>query len=169
MKIRRAETSDSETMAEIHRRSWLAAYSELIPMEAIAKVNAGRSSLWERLLHESPPRASYYLAELDGMPTGMIVFGNPREESPEHTAEIHSLYLLPEYQHRGIGSALIGFAVNELRRQGYSSVYLWVLAENRNAIACYEKNGFHPDGSREAVIGKTVAERRYSRPLAERS
>lgn len=167
MKIRRAEASDSETMAEIHRRSWLAAYSELLPPEAIAKVNAGRSSLWERLLHESPPRASYYLAELDGVPAGMIVFGNPREESPEHTAEIHSLYLLPEYQHRGIGSALIGFAVNELKRQGYSSVYLWVLAENRPAIACYEKNGFHPDGSREAVIGKTVAERRYSRPLAE--
>ena len=160
MKIRRAEASDSETMAEIHRSSWLAAYSGLLPPEAIAEVNANRSALWASILREDPPRASYFLAELDGVPAGMIVFGVPREENPEHTAEIHSLYLLPEYQHRGIGSELIAFAIRELKRQRFSSVYLWVLAENRNAIACYEKNGFHPDGSRKEVIGKVVVELR---------
>lgn len=166
MKIRRAEASDCETMAEIHRRSWLAAYSGLLPAKMIAKVNAGRSSLWERLLHESPPRASYFLGELDGKPAGMIVFGSPREENQENAAEIHSLYLLPEYQHRGIGSKLIAFAMRELKKQGFSSVFLWVLAENRPAIACYEKNGFRPDGRKETIIGKTVTELRYSRSLS---
>ena len=148
LRIRRAEAPDSETMAEIHRRSWLAAYPELLPPEAIAEVNAGRSSLWERLLHETPPRASYFLGELDGKPAGMIVFGSPREENQGNAAEIHSLYLLPECQHRGIGSKLIAFAMRELKKQGFSSVFLWVLAENRPAIACYEKNGFRTDAKR---------------------
>lgn len=166
LRIRRAEAPDSETMAEIHRRSWLAAYSGLLPSEMIAKVNAGRSPLWARLLREDPPCASYYLAERESVPAGLIVFGMPREKVPGNSGEIYSLYLLPEYQHRGIGSKLIAFAMRELKKQGFSSVFLWVLAENRPAIACYEKNGFRPDGRKETVIGKTVTELRYSRSLS---
>ena len=38
MKIRRAEASDCETMAEIHRSSWLAAYSGLLPSEFLRRL-----------------------------------------------------------------------------------------------------------------------------------
>ena len=139
LRIRRAEAPDSEAMAEIHRRPRLAAYPELLPAEMIAKVNAGRSSSWERLLHESPPRASYFPGELDGKPAGMIVFGSPREENQGNAAD-NSFPLS--------SSGMSAQRNRELKSRGFSSVFLWGLAENRPAIACYEKNGFRTDAKR---------------------
>lgn len=165
--IRRAAASDSETMADIHRRSWSAAYAGLLSADAIAQKNAGRSALWKRLLHEEPQAdVNYFLAEADGIPAGMIAFGPYRDENIPDTGEIHAVYLLPEYWRRGIGSQLIAFAMRELKDAGYRRVSLWVLSTNANAVRSYGKNGFEQDGSKRDNIGGTpVAELRYSRSL----
>ncbi len=164
--IRRATAADSETMADIHRRSWSAAYAGLLSAEAIAQKNAGRSALWKRLLQEeSQENANYFLAEADGVPAGMISIGSYRDENIPDIGEIRAIYLLPEYWNRGIGSQLIAFAMAELKKAGYHQVSLWVLSTNANAIRCYEKNGFKQDGSKLDTIGTPVTELRYSRSL----
>ena len=56
--------------------------------------------------------------------------------------EIVSLYLLPSYTEKGIGTVLFQGVMDELKRLGLYKIYLWVLEENRPARAFYEKNGF---------------------------
>ncbi len=69
--------------------------------------------------------------------------------------EVYALYVLEEYQHQGIGYALMRRALDELA--GCRVVYLWAFKENVKAIRFYECVGFHPDGGeKELVLGTPV-------------
>ena len=60
---------------------------------------------------------------------------------------VNHLYVLPGYQERGIGRALLDKA-----KRAYPNLKLWVFQKNTNAREFYEKNGFvlkiMTDGSR---------------------
>ena len=61
------------------------------------------------------------------------------------------------------GRALFAYVSDQLRENGYSNIYLWVLEENRRARRCYEKMGFWASGDRivQNIGGKDCAEIRY--------
>lgn len=63
------------------------------------------------------------------------------------------------HQGEGLGQALLHKFVEESRSKGYHSVVLSVEAENRTALALYEKSGFK--------IVKTFSEGRYQRHRME--
>ena len=52
--------------------------------------------------------------------------------------ELKKLFVEPVLQERGIGAALLDYAVREC-----GVGYLWALEKNVRAIAFYERNGFH--------------------------
>ena len=66
--------------------------------------------------------------------------------------EIYALYVHPDRWSRGAGHALMSAAIERLDpaipvalwRCG--AVAPWVLTENAAALACYERQGFRPDG-----------------------
>lgn len=51
--------------------------------------------------------------------------------------QIQELYIDPFFQHLGIGSKLIEFAVNE-----HHARFLWVLEKNHSSIRFYQAHGF---------------------------
>lgn len=51
---------------------------------------------------------------------------------------VDQLYIHPDFQRRGLGKELLGFA----KRQSAEHVWLFTLQINRNGRAFYEKNGF---------------------------
>lgn len=70
--------------------------------------------------------------------------------------EIVSIYLLPEYIGKGWGKALLQRALEELRKEGYGDIFLWVLEENRNARGFYERMGFR---KREIYLNDNIGGR----------
>lgn len=70
--------------------------------------------------------------------------------------EIVSIYLLPEYIGKGWGKALLQRAVEELHKEGYRDIFLWVLEENRNARGFYERMGFR---KREVYLNDNIGGR----------
>ena len=64
--------------------------------------------------------------------------------------EIKKLYVDTFFQSKGIGAALIGYAVTVKGAE-----YLWALEKNRKAIRFYERHGFHPTGERIFEDGTT--------------
>lgn len=73
---------------------------------------------------------------------------------------------MPEYWNNGIGSELINWGLNELKKRNYDKVTLWVLEENINARKFYEKVGFKHDGTvKEITIGKKLNECRYEKTI----
>lgn len=94
---------------------------------------------------------------------GSSTYAPARNEEYSGWGEIISIYLLPSYFHRGIGTKLLRASMNELSSMGHSNIYLWVLEDNHLARQFYEKNGFKFNGDRlQSVIGgKTLNEIRY--------
>jgi ribosomal protein S18 acetylase RimI-like enzyme len=61
-------------------------------------------------------------------------------------AELYAIYLDQAVVGRGIGRALLAQALADLRRRGYQSAMLWVLATNARARRFYEAAGWRADG-----------------------
>lgn len=108
----------------------------------------------ERFLKRNPDTC--FVAEEEGKILGAILTGHDgRRGHIGHTA------VLPEYQHRGIGKALVEAALQSLEKQGITKVNLVAFASNKEGNAFWERMGFT---AREDLIYRN----RELRPLAYR-
>lgn len=80
---------------------------------------------------------------------GMV--GGRRLDAPGEW-EIIALWVAPEARGRGIGEALVYFALAWARDSGAERVVLWVTTENPGAARVYERCGFAREG--EATQGR---------------
>ena len=71
----------------------------------------------------------------DGVVKGFIHLGGD---------EVRKLYVEPVLQGRGIGAALLDYAIREK-----NVTRLWALEKNTRAIAFYARHGFHPTGEKK--------------------
>ena len=60
----------------------------------------------------------------------------------DHRLLISKLYLLPEFQHRGIGSRTLQEIMDVARGEGATYAYLYVFRGNENSQRTYVRNGF---------------------------
>lgn len=60
--------------------------------------------------------------------------------------ELARLAVLPEHQGKGLGGALLGFGMEELKRRGFLGIRMLVNRSNDKAIGCYDRFAFHVAG-----------------------
>ena len=65
------------------------------------------------------------------------------KELSDGKCELKALYLDEKYQGRGLGRRLADKALGFARAQGYAEMYLDCMSSSVNAVALYEKLGFH--------------------------
>jgi len=146
--IRLALPADAPDMAEIHMRSWEAAYKDIIPADYIREKNATRPALWESLITED--NMIYHIIEKDGQPVGLLCIAPPQEDDlDESFHELQGLYLHPDYYRQGIGTLAMAFAYENARASAKTNMIVWALAENIDALRFYEACGFKPDGKQQ--------------------
>jgi ribosomal protein S18 acetylase RimI-like enzyme len=58
---------------------------------------------------------------------------------------ILDLWVSKEFRGRGIGGRLLDFALEQIKKRGYSHASIMASASNRKALQMYEKRGFVPD------------------------
>lgn len=138
MEIRQImKNDDFPSIRELYYRSWKFAYRDIIPMEWI---ESRPKDKWGGNITENG-RTEIGAFERDRI-VGTASFGASRWEKFREYGEIVTIYLLPEYIGKGVGSALMERCISELKAQGYSRILLWVLEENTRARRFYEKHGF---------------------------
>jgi len=148
--IRLAAPADAPEMAEIHMRSWEAAYRDIIPIEYIREKNATRPALWKRILIDD--NTTEYAIQSGGKIIGIMGIAVSRDEDADNAiCELKSIYLHPDHFRQGIGTQAMAFAFEKARKLGKSVMTLWVFAENDNSIKFYEKCGFAPDGKTKTL------------------
>jgi ribosomal protein S18 acetylase RimI-like enzyme len=77
---------------------------------------------------------------------GFVMFG-PEAGSYEQDVDrgiVHNLYVRPQYRGRGIGTALLDAAEDELFERGADAVAIEAMAANADAIRLYERLGYRP-------------------------
>jgi ribosomal protein S18 acetylase RimI-like enzyme len=165
--VRRAVERDVPGIASIHVRSWQAAYRGLVADEVLDGLSVEeREQSWRALLDQADGQSFTLVADLGGRIAGFCSVATPgRDESlDERAAELTALYVDPVFWRGGVGAALLGAALDELREGGWREVTLWVLPENDRARSFYAGFGFEADGreKREERSGRVAVHLRAS-------
>lgn len=147
--VRDAAASDARAIAEVHVASWRWAYRDDLPAGFLDGLSVeDRERGWiEWLAPDQSGAGTLVAVERDGI-VGFCGFGPSRDDgATERTAEILTIYVLPEAVGRGIGRDLFAAALDRLRAFGYERATLWVMASNDRSRRFYERAGWSWDGT----------------------
>ena len=137
----------------VHWQTWREAYDALLPAEFQETITLEKCRLFSQKYLENT------LIAMDGVKVvGFISYGNFRDETIQ-AGEIFALYVLKDYYGKGIAQKLMTEALSTLEH--FSEIFLWVLKDNKRAIAFYQKMGFTFDGQEKILeLGKPIKEKR---------
>src|SRR6187401_422246 len=167
--VRLAGAADAEEIGRIQVETWRAAYTGLMPDEAVARFDvAARQQLWREGLARTPrPGSATFVVEDVGEVVGFASVGAARDVEMEREAELYAIYLHPSRWDRGIGRALLQRAEESMRSSGFREAVLWVLAGNERGERFYRAAGWEHDGGTklDQFQGAAVTELRYRKRL----
>ena len=137
----------------VHWQTWRESYDDLLPPEFQETMTLDRCRFFSQKYPENT------LIAMDGKKVvGFISYGNYHDETIQ-AGEIIALYVLKDYYGKGVSKQLMHAAFVALDQ--FSEIYLWVLKDNKRAIAFYQKMGFTFDGQEQILkLGKPVKELR---------
>jgi RimJ/RimL family protein N-acetyltransferase len=159
MTVRPATAADARAIADVHVRTWQAAYVHAFPPEVLAAITVDeREALWRRLLADEDVQV--WVAEAEDDVVGFASAGEARDE--EDVAELYAIYVLPDAWGGGAAHELMHAVIGWFLAEEYTTAVLWVLADNPRARRFYEREGWRADGERvETIRGVAVQETRY--------
>jgi ribosomal protein S18 acetylase RimI-like enzyme len=139
IEIRRAKASDAAAVADTHDEAWRGAYRGVIPGLELEKLVTRRGPAW----WDSAIRKGSRIAILafGDKVAGYANYGRNRARSLYYDGEIYELYLRPEFQGLGFGRKLFQAARRDLGQSGMSSLVVWALSDNENAVGFYRNLG----------------------------
>ena len=146
--LRPATEADVPALAELARASFVAAFGHLYKPEDAAAFLAEYRTPEAYLAHMADPATLIQLAEIDGRLAAycLIVRGEGHDEQPEPRPRrpvfLSQLYADPAMTGRGVGAALIEWAIAESRAWGADAIQLSVFSENFGAQRFYHRYGF---------------------------
>ena len=161
--IKTMETPEEiEGKSLVHWQTWREAYDDLLPAEFQETMTLDICRFFSQKYPENT------LIAMDGKKVvGFISYGNYRDETIQ-AGEIIALYVLKDYYGKGVSKQLMHAAFVALDQ--FSEIYLWVLKDNKRAIAFYQKMGFTLDGQEQILkLGKPVKELRMMCSLNKNS
>ena len=135
--LRPATEADLPEYVELDRQAWRA--RRAMSLEA-ARHKLASVGLFQVLVSEADGRLAGFLSLL---------------RWPQATGAIDDIAVRPDLQRRGLGEAMMRWALAWFRQEGMRRAWLDVLLDNAPALALYKKLGFTP-----GVTGLT-----YRRPL----
>ena len=161
MRIRTAAAQDVGSLARVHVDSWRSTYAGILPDEFLAGLSyRDRESFWEQVLTTARPTVSNFLAETGtGDVVGLAAGGPERTGDETYVGELYLVYLLEQYQRRGVGRRLVSAVAGRLLVDGFDSMLLWVAKDNHPACRFYEAlGGERIDARTIDVAGTDLAE-----------
>lgn len=148
--IREASTDEISVIGFIAQQVWPVAYRQILSsnqLDYMLQLFYSPDSLREQMVVKGH---HFLLAELEEEAVGFASFSDTESEG---VYKIHKLYVLPGYQHKGIGKALIDAIATEVRTNQGTALRLNV-NRNNTATLFYDKNGFSVVGQEDINIGQ---------------
>lgn len=131
MKIRKANLEDAKGIAKVHVDSWRTTYKHILPKDFLQKLSYDqRTNSWNQNLSEEDN--TIFVAEnSDGEIIGFGTCGKRETNHVNHSGDLTSIYLLEEYQGKGIGKQLMEQLFTHFNKLGFNRVFVEVLEDNK--------------------------------------
>lgn len=171
MEIRRGRPEEASRIADVHVRSWKAAFFGLLPQDYLDALRPeDRRDQWEQALGTEGPWPVVLVADEGDVLLGFAAVGPTRDDDTgvQRVGELYTIYVDPAVFGGGVGAVLLDSAVQELSSGGFEEATLWVLHSNSRARRFYEQHGWRVDGAVKEHDWEafTATDVRYRRTLA---
>jgi GNAT superfamily N-acetyltransferase len=129
--IRPARAEDASEIARINHETWIRTYEGILdPATIQARSLDEQVRLWKEQLAFENPSERRFVAETNGMLVGYTGGGrNPDKNSP-FQSELFGIYVLYDYQKKGLGQEMMKELAAWLLVKGHSSMLVWIMREN---------------------------------------
>lgn len=133
--IRKMTKADIPFVQDVARKTWNATYEGIIPREVQDKfLNLAYSN---KRMEYRMNNSHLFVAEVEGK---VIGFANYSPVNDKGEAELGAIYIYPEYQGDGIGTALLETGIQELN--GLKELFIHVEKDNTIGKTFYDAKGF---------------------------
>ena len=89
----------------------------------------------------------------DATLVGVVGLSRETRAKSRHKAVVFGMFVAPEHRRRGVGTALLAYAIAEARaQQGLEQLVLTVTASNASARRLYARHGFRSFGVEPRAI-----------------
>ncbi len=130
--IRPARPDDAFRVGEIGNAAWRKGFAPLVDPGVLARIDAESFAAFGR-----EGAAQILVAEIAGDITGFA--------ATEHgDNRITDLWVSPDYEGRGVGSALLAAMETRLRRRGFGTAEIEAMTANHRALRLYRHLGYQP-------------------------
>lgn len=153
MNIRKATIGDSMGIAKVHVDSWISTYKGIVPKDYLDLLTYDkREVLWKKNIITDPV---FVAEDYNGKIVGFSTGGKKRTKGFEdYDGELYAIYILDNYQGKGIGKALLKQIIIELQENKLNSMIVLVLEQNSS------KNFYeHMGGSKIGSINTKIADK----------
>lgn len=158
--IRKAILTDAKGMAKVHVDSWKTTYTNIVPVEYLNNLSyESREQMWTNAI----PDGGIYVAEnKEGMIVGFAKGGKERSGNYKgYDGELYAIYILKEYQGKGIGRSLVKPIIAEIKEMGLNSMLVLVLKDNPSRRFYESLGGRIIDSVEVEIGGKKLSELVY--------
>lgn len=162
--VRRWNLDDLSTIQDVLWKTWLDAYSHFIPEEDVKSYFTEHYDLdsLRTLFHN--PMVDGFVAVYDEKVVG---FMRTAREPEENRYYVSSLYVLPDYQGKGLGKELMKRAAQEAKAFKLDRVWIGVMVQNHQAVAWYATMGYKVVRNEPFKMGKSTVDHYIGYILAE--
>lgn len=150
--IRQATIDDSAIIAQLSVLCWQQAYKDIFNADFLAQLDWQARADGRKKFYSTNKNAAGYIAEVNGKAVGFCDVGPARANDQYNNStfgEIYAVYVLQEFQKRGIGLALCKAACEHLIAAGFARCLIWTLEDNLPAKQFYKTIGCAPQAWRK--------------------
>ena len=144
MKIRSAKVSDAKGIAFVGVRTWQSNYRGIFPDEELDRLSIQENAeRWKNNLIRIKAldnREVIVAEDNEQRIVGFASGGNYETTHESYDCEIGAIYVLKEYQGKGIGTMMMKKMLELFISKGWKSMIIWVLKDNFQR-GFYEKLG----------------------------
>lgn len=145
--VKTTKQTDFDSIRQVYYQTWNYSYVGLVPQALLD--NLDEKNTW----HPETRIDNTLVALTNNQQIiGVCTYGPTRRKKYAGFGEVYSLYVLPQFQHQGIGQKLFQTAL-EILRKDFDNLYLLVLKNNLIARAFYEMFGF--EASDDCIADQT--------------
>lgn len=133
--IRKMKKSDMKQVQDIATKAWHATYEGIIPREIQNRFL--KSAYSDTRMKDRLKQPYFFVSEVGGKVVGFAQFTEPDQKG---ITDLVAIYLYPEYQGKGIGTAFLEEGIKRL--ENVKEIHLNVEKDNHLGRRFYEAKGF---------------------------
>jgi len=139
MNYRLATIEDIPGIIKVSVDTWRTTYRDILPADFLKNLSYEDGvAKWRQRFTDPEKYIFFYIAEIDSKEIVGFALGNLEQSDPtpsisdinNYIGELKAVYVLKEYQRRGIGARLVKLIVEKLIEHNINSMVVWVLKDN---------------------------------------